>query len=434
MSFVRPDVLNEQSLQALLAAPPEDYDSCNHLSRWLHNLLTPKRHHLLQVTPEDLLAVLECVPCEEQRDIHRILKMFLAMYVLFLNSKTIFARSSSPLASPTPESLAAAGQTAAGWGGLKGGLWRRLKGAEAAPPVSDMGAVSQLARSFLKEEERLGETPHLAFLRGALAYKSGDIETGFAAFDRARQMFVGGQPAYHHQLGAHSIRPLAEFDAAWARGRELSGDFTFERDTGFAEDLPILVIGVDQGYYDRYAARWISVAEGRANLHFHVANPDQSRLAQPAHVRYSFETRPGASSAYYASMRFLHLHRMLEHYQKPLIVSDADAQLVGNPRKLLKQTTQYDLAFTVPGGYRDCLPWRHLIAQALMARPTEGSARFLACFRALFADLEAQGGVTWWVDQALLSASLALLRARNEAPAVLCDRILSAAGLQQGKL
>ena len=425
MSFVRPDVLNEQSLQALLAAPPEDYEGCNHLSRWLHNLLTPKRQHLLQVTPEELLAALEPVPLAEQREIHHILKMFLAMYGLFLNGKAVFAQSS-----PTPEALARVGQGAAG----KGGLWRRLIGAGAAPEVSGLGAVPHLARRFLEEEAQLGETPHLAFLRGALAYKSGDIETGFAAFDRARQMFVGGQPAYHHQLGAHSIRPLAEFDAALARGRQLDEDFAFERDTGFADDLPILVIGVDQGYYDRYAARWISVAEGRANLHFHVANPDQSRLAQAAYVRYSFETRPGASSAYYASMRFLHLHRMLEHYQRPLIVSDADAQLVGNPRRLLNQTTQYDLAFTVPGGYRDCLPWRHLIAQALMARPTEGSARFLACFRALFADLEAQGGVTWWVDQAVLSASLALLRARNEAPKVLCDRILSAAGLQQGKL
>lgn len=405
--------LNKASLAALLAAAPEEFDPCNQLSRRLQNYLIPRRRNLLKISPAELCATLARVPAAEEQEIHRLFKMFLAMFLLFTEGQEIFADPKV-----TPERLAA------GRGARRGLLW--------SDKIS--GDAPEVARYFLKEEERLGETPHLAFLRGSLAYKAGRPHEAFAAFDRARLLFLAGARAYHHYRGAHSLRPLPVLKAAAAAGAELQSDFAIEDSPDFAEDLPILVIGVDQGYYDRYAARWVEGAAGKVNLHFHVANPDPLRLLRAPHLRYSFETRPEATSAYYATMRFLHLHHLLAHYDRPLVVSDADAYLVGDPGVLLRQTQDRDMAVTMAGGSRECLPWRHLNAQVLMVRPGAPSLRFLAVLRSLFAYLEGEGGAQWWVDQALLTTSLILLQEAGQAPNILCGKIWSEAGLKQEKL
>lgn len=410
--------LTRERLGGLLAAAPEDFGTCNQLSRRLQNLLTPRRRHLLQIAPGDVLEALAKAPASEEREIHRLLKMFLAMFLFFSEGDEIFVQTA-----PSPESLAA------GCGGRWGSGFRVIRRGSKAT-----GAAAEVARYFLEEEARLGETPHLAFLRAGLAYKSGRTAEAFAGFDRARCMFDAGARAYHHYRGAHSIRPLPVFQEALDQGGELDSTFVMESDGGFADGRPILVIGVDQTYYDRYAPRWVKGAEGLVNLHFHVANPDQSRLFRASHLRYSFETCPGASPAYYASMRFLHLHRLLNHYNVPLLVSDADAYLEGDPAVLFQESAPYDMAFMETGAFRDCLPWRHLLAGALWVCPSDSTERFLECFRALFTYLKRNGGADWWVDQALLSASLAVLQERGEAPKVFRGKIFKTAGLKQDKL
>lgn len=401
MTFEMPKLLDRRSLAALLASPPQDYEACNLLSRKLHNWLPHKNRARIEIGPGDLLSVLARVPQQEEQEIHRLLKMFLVMFVISRKEDEVFSG-----ASPSLEGIAAG-----------------------------RGAAADTARYFLKETERAGETPHLHFFEAAVAYKSGQVSRAFAAFDQARRLFDKGWSAYHHQVGAHSIRPVPEFLGAAGQGHEPSADFAFDGARRFSADLPVIAIGVDQGYYDRYAPRWIKAAEGVANLHFHVANPDPARLHSGDNLRYSFETVKTPSPAYFATMRFLHLHRLLERYQVPVIVSDADAFLSGDPSILIKAACQQDLACTVSAGFRDCLPWRHLIAQAVMARPTDGAFRFLACFRSLYCHV-ASGpqGPQWWIDQALLAATLAVLREQGREPAVLCGRILPAAGLKQGKL
>lgn len=397
----------------MLAAAPEDFDTCNQLSRRLQNHLVARRRDRLKISPAQVMTALAQVPAAEEQEIHRLLKMFLAMFLLFAEGQEIFADPKV-----TPERLAA------GRGAGRGVLW----GNKAA------GEAPEVARYFLEEEERLGETPHLAFLRGSLAYKAERYAEAFEAFDRARGMFDAGARAYHHYRGAHSLRPLPVLRSVLETGGVPERDFTMEAPGGFAEDLPILVIGVDQGYYDRYAARWFDGTAGRVNVHFHVANPVQSRLLRAPHVRYSFETCPDASPAYFASMRFLHLHHLLTQYQSPLIVSDADAYLDGDPGALLRATQGYDVATTVAGKVKTHLPWRHLLAGIVMVRPTVQGYAFLDAFRKLFAFLETNGGAQWWVDQAILSSCRILTEEKNAEARIFCDRIWSLAGLKQAKL
>jgi hypothetical protein len=405
--------LTEASLATLLTVAPDDFDTCNRLSRRLQNYLIPRRRHLLQISPAQLLAALAEVPDSQEQEIHRLLKMFLAMYLIFAEGQEILADTKV-----NPERLA---KRRGAWRGL---LQRRKIGGD-APAV---------ARYFLEEETRKGETPHLAMLRGCLAYKSDRLDEAFKAFDRARQLFDSGARAYHHYRGVCSLRPLPVFRKVLAQGAETSRDFMIEEAGSFPEDLPILVIGVDQGYYDLYAERWLEGTAGRVNLHFHVANPELARLHRAAHIRYSFETCPDAAPAYFASMRFLHLHHLLDHYQKPLIVSDADAHLVGDPDHLLQEMMGYDLAITVSGPFRDHMPWRHLLAGVVAVRPGSQSEAFLAAFRKLYSYLEADGGTQWWVDQALLSSSRILLNEQKNAPQILCEKLWKSSGLKQGKL
>ena len=401
--------VSRDRLEQLLIAPPEDFDTCNTLARKLQNHLTQKREHMLQLSPLELLDMLSRTPEREEREIHRLLKMFLAMFLIYREGKAIYKGKAH-----TVEQLAAARPSK---------IWRRSS-----------GDTALICRYFLEEEARGGETPHLAFLRGSLAYKMNHFADAFDAFDRGRLMFKAGARAYHHYRGAYSIRPLPEFRKAVEQGQDPVRDFTMEEGGTFPNERPIIVIGLDQLYYERYAARWVERAEGRVNLHFHVANPDPARLHRAPCIRYSFETCPTGNAAYYATMRFLQLHHLLEHYQRPVIVSDADAYLEGDPTVLLDETHSYDIAVTETGPLRNHLPWRHLNAQVFMARPTAETEAFLAAFRRLFAHLEADGGAQWWVDQALLSTSKILLQEQNHDLRMRCGRLWASSGLRQSKL
>lgn len=401
MTFEMPGLLNRQSLTALLEAPPQDFADRNILSRKLHNWLIPRNRARIGIGPGDLLSVLAGVPRQDEQEIHRLLKMFLVMFVIARKGDELCAEGS-----PGLEDIAAG-----------------------------RGAAANTARYFLKEAEQVGETAHRHFFEAAVAYRNGQVSRAFAGFDRARQLFDVGWTAYHHQVGAHSLRPMPELLAAAARGGGPATDFAFDDAGGFNADLPVIAIGVDQLYYDRYAPRWVEAAESRVNVHFHVANPDPARLHRGENLRYSFETVKAPSPAYFATMRFLHLHRLLERYRRPVIVSDADAFLSGDPDILIKAASRQDLAITGASDFRVCLPWRDLLAGAVLARPTDGAFRFLACFRSLYSHVTAgPRGPQWWVDQALLVASLAVLRESGAAPAVLCGRILPAAGFKQSKL
>ena len=285
-----------------------------------------------------------------------------------------------------------------------------------------------------------------ALTEAGIHYLRGDLEPAYAAFDTARLALETGMedtPGGHHLGGLRSLRPLALF-AAWAAQPNLAPalpPLRFSPGGRFTDGLPIVVVGMDGGYYRRYAARLAETARGRANLHFHVANPGDAPLLEGAHLRHSFEEVPGASNAYYATMRFLRLPELLTYYDQPLMTVDADASFTGSPRALFELLDGQDLVMNAarglntPRAYLAAVPWRHVTAQLFLAAPTAGARAWLETFGKLYAGLTADGAVPhWWIDQALLSITTDLMRHQGNAPRIDMRWLHPKSGMEQGKL
>ena len=314
----------------------------------------------------------------------------------------------------------------------------------AQSPAALAGRSDDLGLALQSLSRAGGAVP--ALTEAGVHYLRGDLVPAYAAFDTARLALeaetvqtVGG----HHLRGVLSLRALPLF-AAWAAQPDLApalSPLRFGPGGRFADTLPIVVVGMDGGYYRRYAARLAQTARGRANLHFHVANPGDVPLLEGPHLRHSFEETPGASNAYYATMRFLRLSELLTHYDRPLMTADADASFTGSPQALFDLLAGQDLVMNAarglntPRAYLAAVPWRHVTAQLLLVAPTAGARAWLETFGKLYAGLTADGaGPQWWVDQALLSATTDLMRHEGRAPRIDMRWLHPKSGMEQGKL
>ena len=318
------------------------------------------------------------------------------------------------------------------------GALRAQSPAALAARSDDLGlALQSLSRAG-------GPVPGLA--EAGIHYLRGDLLPAYAAFDTARlaleaetdQTVVG-----HHLRGLQSLRALPLL-AAWAEQPGLApalAPLRFGPGGRFTDPLPIVVIGRDGGYYRRYAARLVETARGRANLHFHVANPGDVPLLEGPHLRHSLEDAPGATNGYYATMRFLRLPELLTHYDRPLMTADADASFTGSPQALFDLLAGQDLVMNAarglntPRAYLAAVPWRRVMAHGFLAAPTAGARAWLETFGKLYAGLTADGaGPQWWIDQALLSATTDLMRHQGRAPRIDMRWLYPKSGMKLGKL
>ncbi|MEO8243907.1 MAG: hypothetical protein ABI832_16515 [bacterium] len=150
-------------------------------------------------------------------------------------------------------------------------------------------------------------------------------------------------------------------------------------------------------------------ARGQVNIHFHVCNPGNIELIEAANVRYSFEDRPNANPAYFSAVRFLVLRQILELYDVPVVTLDADSVLYGESPWISDMMDNFCIAVGHFKGKRGIVPWRFLNAQVVAASPSEGARAFLRYFEIQFDHLLKQdGGVSWYVDQALLTSTFHL--------------------------
>lgn len=307
-----------------------------------------------------------------------------------------------------------------------------------------LSAIRLLSRDVAATLDRLsaagGHVP--ALTQAGIDYLRGHLIEAYEGFERARLSLIGGGVLRHHNRGLLSLRPLSTF-SDWAKsgGPPDLPPISYESDRRFADDLPIVVIGVDGGYYSRYAARIAETAGGLANVHFHIANPGDAEILDGRHLRHSYENAPDANNAYYATMRFLRMPQFLAHYDRPLMAGDADAFFTGSPRPAFDLLGKNDIALTssnTPDGrraYLSALPWRKIMAGIFLARPEDGAVDFLRIFSSLYAGvMRENGGVAWWVDQALLCATADLCELEKRPVRIRKDWLFPLSGLKQDKL
>ena len=268
--------------------------------------------------------------------------------------------------------------------------------------------------------------------RAALHYATRDIEVAYLLFDAARRAHGKAWRIPTTFAGLRFARPLAEL-APLAAAAPRRRDLQILPGGPFAHRRPIVVVGVDQTYFDRYAPRLIETGRGHVNFHFHIANPSGAPGPQGDDIRYSVETAP-QSRAYYATMRFLHLPALLRHYGETLTVLDADAYFTRPLDAYRAAFDGHDIGINRNRRAPSQFFWRHLNAQILTAAPTDAGLAFLDKLAALFDALWIPDGANWWIDQALLTHALHLTRAEGRPTRVFDNRFGHLTGIRQEKL
>lgn len=296
---------------------------------------------------------------------------------------------------------------------------------------ADLVAARELMAA---DEAETGVKANRALLEAVTLFAKGEVESAYVKYDEMRQALRGGEYVGPHTQGVLSMRPLAELAAVVAAGGASPRAPIQFAEGHFAQKRPIVVIGVDPVYHDRYAARMVASVNGAFNVHFHVCNPGEVKLIAADNVRYSFENNPDAAAPFYATMRFLALRQILQTYDAPLMTLDADSVSSGSVAGLFDILPDYDVALNTSKDARGVLPWRLLIAQVFAVNPTEAAREFLRSFEAQFDHLMAQdGSVSWYVDQALLTSTLFLTQQRQPETRLLVRGLSRLSGTMQSK-
>ena len=299
----------------------------------------------------------------------------------------------------------------------------------------DLNAAKQL---MAEDEVEFGVYANRALLEAAEYFAKSDVDNAYVKFNEMRIALRAGEFIGHHTQGVLSIRPLDELAQAadTARiGQSPRAPIAFVSQHHFIERKPIVVVGVDSVYHERYASRMVESANGVVNLHFHICNPGSTKLISADNVRYSFEDNTGAASPFYATMRFLVSRQILAFYDAPIMTLDADSVLTGELPGLFGHMEQFDIALNTSRDSRGVLPWRYTNAQIVAARPTAAAFEFFRIFEAQFDYLMQQdGAVNWYVDQALLASTLFLTRDRNPESKLLVRGLSKLAGCKQSKV
>jgi hypothetical protein len=306
-----------------------------------------------------------------------------------------------------------------------------------AARIKDQSDLSGAQLLLASDEAATGVHANRALLEAAQYFSAGDVHKAFVKYDEMRRALRAGEFIGPHTQGVLSIRSLEEFSKAIddAKTQKSPRDpITFPAGH-FAEKKPIVVIGVDPVYHDRYAARMVETANGVVNIHFHVCNPGSMALIAADNVRYSFESNPNASAPFYASMRFLSLRQILQTYQAPVMTLDADSAMRGEVPLLFSMMDEFDVALNTSRDARGVLPWRYINAQVVGANPCDAAFGFLSNFEAQFDHLMAQdGSVNWYVDQALLTTTLLLTKERTPEARIMVRGLSKMSGTRQSKV
>ena len=188
-------------------------------------------------------------------------------------------------------------------------------------------------------------------------------------------------------------------------------------------DGPVVLVCCDPRYLSEHVVPFLwSVAEAGCDcpVHVHVYDPVPDSVAllrkvagriRPLPVAFTYErvdwNAYRRSRTYYASVRFCRLYQLSLHYDRPMIMVDADVLMRKHPRLVAGLA---DPALEVGLLYRPTEPmWDCFVAQLSYFKPTPAARAFLARVALFIADNIIKRTDRWYVDQvALLVAHDAL--------------------------
>jgi hypothetical protein len=306
--------------------------------------------------------------------------------------------------------------------------WREELGVE----LATAGQVDE-AISVLREElARDPESHVLAYrLASCLAYRG--------HFAEANELFCRDIPIGTGNGGETNtkiIRFPGEGDTCAAPIRFSELPFSrriaidrFRRDEMRCLDL-VYFVSFDPSYVKLFAAPVAGSVEAnagaRTGLHFHLINPDRDAFAIArslmdsvripvaiSHETVSLCRMPVDSrKTYYASSRFVLLPEILDLYDRPILLADADQLVVRGLSDLVSATADFDAALLFSA--EEVINFFGLFsASAMLIRPTSHGGALAAQMRRYLIDQMIRLGdeLPWHLDQVAIAVSA--LRAPN---------------------
>lgn len=193
---------------------------------------------------------------------------------------------------------------------------------------------------------------------------------------------------------------------------------------------PVIVVSCDDVYFRRFAGDLLASVEANGGMpvHLHLIDPSAETLAAAEGWRdrlplgVSLE-RPDFTgwddhrrTTYYACIRFVRWHQLLERWRRPLAHLDADCTLVADLSALEPATEGCDVGLLRDRRGRG--PTRDVTVCFAWYRPTGQGRRFLSLTAAYIAEALLAGRGYWMLDQAAPFCVLDRLERDGKGPAV----------------
>jgi tetratricopeptide (TPR) repeat protein len=153
-------------------------------------------------------------------------------------------------------------------------------------------------------------------------------------------------------------------------------------------------------------------------LHIHVFDPSPALLEEIAaeqqasngRLHFSYERTAGNRSYYYAG-RMVQAPRLMERYERPLVVTDIDLYFKGPVGEILTATAGADLGI-LHIARRGLCPWRTYLAGLIVFNPTPAAKRLATGMQNFLLNLPPDIDY-WYIDQLALFQSVYLSRNRG---------------------
>lgn len=305
--------------------------------------------------------------------------------------------------------------------------------------LADDALVEAAARTAPRVLARNPRDTRAAALIAYHFYRRGRADRGARWMRRFGRRFTPEERVADFELRTWSlIRPDRGFlDTLPAIGALLDGfpplESVFDPPPG---DGPLIAMSCDDAYFRRFAGDLLASIEaaggtgagGGAVVHVHVVDPSAATEADLAAWRTRLPlgfSRERAvlegwdahrRATYYACVRFLRWHQLMERHRRPLVHVDADCTLRADLTGLAGAMRGADAGLLRDGRGRG--PTREITVCFAWFQPTPAGRRFLALTAAAIADPLLRGEGWWMLDQAAPYSVLDALAARGAAPAL----------------
>ena len=257
--------------------------------------------------------------------------------------------------------------------------------------------------------ERFPQHGDLLLYIGIVQYMANDVDAAACSFGALSSSQLNVNPAARGARSFRRPRMLPE--------RALDVPDSMEPALVRGDDPLVYLFSADARYFKLFhetALLALYASVGDQPVHFHIINPDVEVMTLLGALRTPQRSRIGYSTSfveaayprpYYATARFMFAPYLMDHYGRPVFITDIDALLSKDPMAGFTNLGDFDVALKCSSGAVLEFPWTGTAATFSIFRPTEGAKTFLHSvsryFWYIFEQDEAEN--LWWIDQNALS-------------------------------